>query len=189
MTTDHIAIWAEAPKGRGEFVIGDSSKPSGLPWDHNPSDLKHFREATRDRVLVMGRKTYDLLPAILKSRAATKERPLVVLTNNPTPLHAATSGLDVQGIPWVTTPDAASALLYEAPRWFDRPKGVAVIGGRAAIELFAPLVDRLVISRVPGIYPVADVPAPRVSVFDSFRLSGGARLADGAIVNTFSRVR
>lgn len=188
MTTDNIAIWAEAPKGHGEFVIGDTASPTGLPWPHQPSDLRHFREATRDRVLIMGRKTYDHLPAILKSKESTKERPLVVLTNNHHTLHDVTQGRDIQGIPWVATEGLASDLLFEAPRWFDKPAGVAVIGGKAVLELFAPLVDRLVISRIMGgPFPLADVAAPRASAFDLFTQSDGARLADGTIVNTFTK--
>ena len=189
MTTDHIAIWAEAPKGHGEFVIGDSTKPSGLPWPHQPSDLEHFRETTRDRVLVMGRTTFDRLPAILKSPESTKERPLVVLTSRFTGRHQGVeSRAHIQGIPWVEDETTAGDLLFEAPRWFDRPKGVAVIGGAKVIELFAPLVNRLVISRIMGgPFPLADVAAPRASAFDLFTQSDGARLADGTIVNTFTK--
>lgn len=40
-------------------VIGVNGK---LPW-HSPSDLARFKEATDGRVLIMGRKTWDSLPA------------------------------------------------------------------------------------------------------------------------------
>jgi|GEM_PF-5087865 len=187
MTTDSIAIWAEAPGRAGEFVMGDTARPSGLPWHHAPDDLRHFRELTRDRVLVMGRKTYEALPAILKSRESTRERPLVVLTSDPHSVHDKTSGLQIQGIPWVATPGIASDLLFEAPRWFDKPAGVAVIGGRSVIELFGPVVDRLVVSRVRGRYPQADVPAPSAGAFDGFRSVSTSVLDFGTIVTTFER--
>lgn len=47
-------IWAEAHGG----VIGADG---GMPW-HVPEDLAHFREVTLGAPVVMGRKTWDLLP-------------------------------------------------------------------------------------------------------------------------------
>jgi dihydrofolate reductase len=40
---------------------------NGLPW-HEPADLKHFRDRTMGKHLIMGRKTHDGLPGILKGR-------------------------------------------------------------------------------------------------------------------------
>ena len=41
-----------------------------LPWPHNSSDLKHFKDLTTDGIVVMGRKTYDdpKMPKPLKDR-------------------------------------------------------------------------------------------------------------------------
>ncbi len=36
-------------------------KNGGLPWPHNPADMKWFADNTRDGVVVMGRKTWDSL--------------------------------------------------------------------------------------------------------------------------------
>lgn len=36
-------------------------KNGGLPWPHNPEDMKWFADNTRDGVVVMGRKTWDSL--------------------------------------------------------------------------------------------------------------------------------
>jgi len=55
-------------------VIG---KESGLPW-HIPEDLKHFRKLTEGSVVVMGRKTYNSLPA-----GPLKNRINVVLSREP----------------------------------------------------------------------------------------------------------
>ena len=55
-------------------VIG---KASGLPW-HIPEDLKHFRLLTQGSVVVMGRKTYNSLPA-----GPLKNRMNVVLSREP----------------------------------------------------------------------------------------------------------
>ena len=40
---------------------GGIGKNGRLPW-HIPEDLKHFKEYTADKVVVMGRKTWDSLP-------------------------------------------------------------------------------------------------------------------------------
>ncbi|WP_353284383.1 dihydrofolate reductase [Wolbachia endosymbiont (group A) of Lasioglossum fulvicorne] len=56
-----IGIMAVDPKG----VIGINN---GLPW-HYPSELDHFRQVTDKQVIVMGRKTFEIIPQnILKDR-------------------------------------------------------------------------------------------------------------------------
>src|SRR6056300_500811 len=37
-------------------------KDGGLPWPHNPADLKWFKQCTDGGVVVMGRKTWESLP-------------------------------------------------------------------------------------------------------------------------------
>jgi dihydrofolate reductase len=41
-----------------QYGIG---RNGGLPWPHNPADMKWFADNTRDGVVVMGRKTWDSL--------------------------------------------------------------------------------------------------------------------------------
>lgn len=45
-------------------VIGINNQ---LPW-HLPKDLKHFKEKTMGKAILMGRKTLNSLPALLKNR-------------------------------------------------------------------------------------------------------------------------
>ncbi|WVX89798.1 dihydrofolate reductase [Microbacterium phage SanaSana] len=171
MTTDTVAVWAEARRpSDGLPVMGRTDSPTGLPWSHNAEDLKRFREITRGRVLVMGHTTFRHLPPILKSRASLAERPMVVLATAHGKLIDDYPGLPVQPIAWVDGEDRAAKLLRDAGTWWnDGPRrGVAVIGGRAVIELFAPLVDRLEVSFIRERHE-GDVPAPSVAVFDSFR--------------------
>ncbi|WP_374698774.1 dihydrofolate reductase [Wolbachia endosymbiont (group B) of Limnophora tigrina] len=49
-----IGIMAVDPKG----VIGINNR---LPW-HYPSELDHFRQVTDKQVMVMGRKTFEIIP-------------------------------------------------------------------------------------------------------------------------------
>ena len=52
-------------------VIGGGNK---MLW-RVPEDFAHFKRTTMGHPIVMGRKTYELLPAIMKSPESTKERP------------------------------------------------------------------------------------------------------------------
>jgi dihydrofolate reductase len=45
-------------------VIGKNNQ---LPW-HIPEDLKFFREKTTSKVMIMGRKTFESFPGVLKNR-------------------------------------------------------------------------------------------------------------------------
>lgn len=42
-------------------------KNGTLPW-HIPDEMKHFREKTKASIMIMGRKTFDSLPGLLKGR-------------------------------------------------------------------------------------------------------------------------
>lgn len=52
-----------AAVARGGLVGG----PEGMPWDI-PEDMKHFRELTTGHTVIMGRTTWESLPAPLKNR-------------------------------------------------------------------------------------------------------------------------
>lgn len=184
---NNIAVWAEARNGLGDYVIGDSAKPSGLPWPKDDADLRHFAEVTAGRILIMGRSTFNFLPSNMKTREATRERPIVVLTSLPHWVHQETSGRSVQGIPWVHSEDQAADLLAEAPHWFENPNGCAVIGGTQVIELFAPVLDQLILSRVKGVYPMADTLAPSVSAFTGFMSTSSELLSSGTTAVTFTK--
>jgi len=45
-------------------VIGSNNR---LPW-HYPEDLKFFKEKTKGRILIMGRKTFESIPGALPNR-------------------------------------------------------------------------------------------------------------------------
>lgn len=152
MTTEIIAVWAEGAKHdpatgytSDDLQVMGVSATNGMPWPHNPSDLKHFAATTADHVLIMGRKTYESLPLSMKySVAGTAARPIVVLTRNPLwamEQQAAATHNGVTALFGMMT-DPAAVLAYVRSHFPD--KSVAVIGGPAVIELFAPFYDHLV---------------------------------------------
>src|SRR3546814_12924891 len=54
-------------------VIGADGR---MPW-HLPADLRRFKQLTMGRPMIMGRKTFDSLPALLEGRRH------IVLTRDP----------------------------------------------------------------------------------------------------------
>lgn len=65
-------IWANARKG----AIG---KNNDMPW-HLPEDLKHFKETTLGKPVVMGRRTWESLPEKFRPLPGRKN---YVVTGNP----------------------------------------------------------------------------------------------------------
>jgi len=53
------AIWAQARDNDGRAVIGFQGD---MPW-HLPEDLAHFRTLTRGHAVIMGRHTWESIPA------------------------------------------------------------------------------------------------------------------------------
>jgi dihydrofolate reductase len=77
-------------------IIGRDNR---LPW-HLPADLAHFKRATLDKPIVMGRRTWESLPGLLPRR-----RHIVISRD----AALAPEGCDV-----VDSPDAALALAADA---------------------------------------------------------------------------
>lgn len=71
MTAPIGLIWAEAHGG----VIGAAG---GMPW-HVPEDLAHFKAITADAPVVMGRKTWESLPARFRPLPGRRN---IVVTHN-----------------------------------------------------------------------------------------------------------
>ena len=125
-----IAVWAEIFTPAMDAIMG-ADTPSGLPWPTNTddarADIKHFREVTRDHVLIMGSTTFNDLPAVLKTRESTRERPIIVLTSRIHELIDQTRGtLAIQPFNPVGPVDAGALLhtLGTWPEYANRPVAV-----------------------------------------------------------------
>ena len=123
----------------GMLVAHDENKGIGyrnkLPW-HAPSDLKVFKRLTTDKVVIMGRKTYESLPMfpsglpnrfniVISSTAGKSKDPNVVFVKNK---RQAISLAKRTGL-----------LAY-------------VIGGASIYKLFADDVDFLICTHIQGSY-------------------------------------
>ncbi len=118
-------IMARAANG----VIGANGK---MPW-HLPADLRRFKQLTMGRPMIMGRKTFDSLPAILEGRRH------IVLTRDPD---------------WQEEGAEPVASIDEALRLANAPH-VMVIGGAEIYAMFLPLADRIELTEV-ALEPAGD---------------------------------
>jgi dihydrofolate reductase len=103
-------------------VIGADGK---MPW-HLPADLRRFKQITMGRPMIMGRKTFDSLPAVLEGRRH------IVLTRDPE---------------WQDEGAEPVATIEEALKLANAPH-VMVIGGAEIYRLFLPLADRIELTEV-----------------------------------------
>ena len=103
-------------------VIGRDGK---LPW-HLPADLKHFKQVTMGRPMIMGRRTFESLPGLLPGRRH------VVLTRDPQ---------------WRAE---GAVVAHSIPAAFEAAGGdaVSVIGGADIFALFEPLATVVELTEV-----------------------------------------
>lgn len=113
-------------------VIG---RDNGLVW-HDPVDAKHFRATTMGCPVIMGRKTWDSLPA--KFRPLPGRRNLVV----------SRSATALPGAEVFDSLEAALAACTEPE--------VCVIGGAEIYALALPQADKLALTEVDAVFPEAD---------------------------------
>lgn len=131
-------------------LIGNGNS---LPW-YYPEDLKYFKRVTIHKAVLMGYNTY--LSIIDRLGKPLPDRDNFVLTYE--------EELPKGGIV-VTDLDA----VLEAYK----DKELFVIGGKMVYELMLPLVDRLYITRIPGVHE-GDVYFPKIN-YDEFKQLGSVK--------------
>ncbi len=96
-----------------------------LPW-HLPPDLKHFKQLTMGKTIVMGRKTFESIGKPLSGREN------IMLSRR---------SQDITGCRWVNDP----ALLLK--------KEIMVIGGAEIYAYFLPHAQVMELTRIQGTFP------------------------------------
>lgn len=104
-------------------MIGNKN---ALPWSM-PADLKHFRDLTRGKPIVMGRKTFQSIGRPLPDRTN------IIITRDP--------AYQTQGCVVVHTPDDAIKAAGNAEE-------VMVIGGGEIFSMFLARADRMYLTRI-----------------------------------------
>jgi len=143
-----ILVLARAANG----VIG---KDGGMPW-HIPADLRHFKQITKGRPMIMGRKTFDSLPGLLEGRRH------IVLTRDKN---------------WE---EEGAETVYSVEEALKRANGphVCVIGGAEIYALFLPLADRIELTEVAAT-PEGDTMMPAFDTNDWQEVARDSHAADG----------
>lgn len=118
---NHPEITLIIARARNGVIGADGA----MPW-HIPADLRRFKRLTMGCPMIMGRKTFDSLPALLDGRRH------IVLTRD--------TGWQEEGAEAAHSVDAA-LMLANAPH-------VMVIGGAEIYRLFLPLADRIELTEV-----------------------------------------
>ena len=119
----------------------------GLPW-RLPSDLKHLRETTWGRPMVMGRKTFDSIGRPLPGRES------IVVTRD--------ASFSREGVHVARTIDAALAL-GEARAKAMGVDEIMVIGGGELYRATLDRADRIVLSEV-DLAPEGDAFFPEIDM-------------------------
>ncbi|MCM6775126.1 dihydrofolate reductase [Nocardia sp. CDC159] len=152
-------IWAQTPQG----VIGADNT---IPW-RVPEDMAHLKEVTQGHPVVMGRKTWDSLPARFRPLPGRRN---IVVTRQP--------DWSAEGAERAGSVDAALTLVGAADVW--------VLGGgeiyRAAMDHATELVVTEVDTEVAG-----DAYAPRIGPEWSIDSDSGWRESSSGLRYRFLR--
>lgn len=135
----------------------------GLPWSRIPEDMKHFRDATRGRPVIMGRRTMDTLGKPLPWRHN------IVVTRD--------RGWRMDGVTAVHDVDAAVKAATDSSE-------IMVIGGAEIYRQFLPMARRILLTRVAGTHAADVFWTPDLTGWRETEKSEVVR--DGAIVCTFA---
>jgi dihydrofolate reductase len=122
-----ITVAAVAENG----VIGRNGE---LPWPSIPADKRQYRNRIADWPVILGRRAFDSMRADLPGTAQ------IVLSRS-------ASEYDVESAYHAGGIDDAVATV----EWLGSDRAY-VIGGAGICGLFQPVVDRMVLSRIPGEY-------------------------------------
>lgn len=113
-----------------------------------PKDMAHFKNTTWGHHVLMGRKSYEALPAKYRPLPG---RPNIVLSRDP--------DLRYDGCKNVTS-------IEEGIRFAEMngEDELMIIGGGEIYKLALPFTDRIYLTRVHGIFPEADTHFPELTM-------------------------
>ena len=134
-------------------VIG---KDGDLPWPRIKEDMKWFVEKTTDNIVVMGRKTWDSIPASVRP---LKNRMNIVVTSQPLPAVAGAKG----------TLNGELTAGLAAHQKANPNKEIFVMGGKEIYEQCFPACVKIYVTRIMEDFD-GDVTLDIDSVLEDFEL-------------------
>lgn len=152
-----IAVWAEDESG----LIG---KDNGLPWK-KPEDLKHFKETTINKTIVMGSKTFEGL-----GKRVLPNRTTIVLSRD---LDYKANGVIVY--------NSIDEVLENTD------KDLYIVGGKEIYKSFFPYYTNLIKTEIKGIHE-GDTYIDNTFNYLQFKLDSIKQLSDDVIVKYFKRL-
>ena len=154
-------IWAEARGG----AIGRGGE---MPW-HVPEDLAHFKRATVNAPVIMGRRTWESLPEQFRPLPG---RSNIVVTRN--------HDYVVAGARIAPSLDEALVMTESAAQ-------VWIIGGGQLYTAAMPVADELVVTRLDLEIPDADTFAPEIGPEWELTQPGTPEVSSTGIAYRFER--
>ncbi len=140
-------------------------KDNQLLW-RLPEDMRHFRETTRGKAVIMGRKTWESLPAAFRPLPGRRN---IVLTRDPA--YVAGGAVIARSLP-----DALALAGSE--------EEVFVIGGAELYRQALPLAGRLYLTEVAEA-PDGDAFFPEISAADWQEISRATRRDESGLEFAF----
>lgn len=110
------------------MLIGQNSSNNGMPWNL-PEDLRHFKNTTTGKTIVMGSTTYKAIGRPLPNRKT------IVLSKK---------GLDDDRV------EVRSSLSEVIEEYQKKGEDLFIAGGASIYKQALPLADEMLVSKVPG---------------------------------------
>jgi thymidylate synthase len=139
------------------FAIGRSG---GLPWNI-PQDLLHFREVTKQSIVVMGRKTYYSIP---ETSRPLKNRWNVVLTSDVEKGKSGQSEKSIGNLQFLGHDELDEFIDL------NMDKQIFVCGGEALYKMYMSKADTIYATVIEKEYPGCDTFFP-ISNFQDFEIA------------------
>ncbi len=111
-----------------EQLIGKKDSSNGMPWV-NKEDLKHFKETTTNKTILMGYTTYQAIGRPLPNRKT------IVVSFEP---------FDDERV------EVRTSLEEVIQEYKEKGEDLYISGGASIYKQSLPLADQLLISRIPG---------------------------------------
>ena len=124
---------------------------NGQLLEHIPEDLKHFKQLTTNKTIIMGRKTWESLP-----NKPLPNRLNIVITSKERSLKEMTAFIPFE--------DAYARATHTLPgdEWF-------IIGGGSIYKEFLPVCDKVYLTKIMVSHENVDTYFPNIELMDNWK--------------------
>lgn len=119
--------------------------------EHIPEDLKHFKQLTTNKTIIMGRKTWESLP-----NKPLPNRLNIVITSKERSLEEMTAFIPFE--------EAYARATHTTPEdeWF-------IIGGGSTYKEFLPICDKVYLTKIMVSHENVDTYFPNIELMDNWK--------------------